>query len=188
MPKNTNILLIRHAEKPPGNTDPTLDAMGQARAHAYVAYFHNYQLASQPLVLHYLFSSAISKDSARPQLTLLPLAAALGLAIDSTIKDDDYQTLANAILTDAKYDNHNLLICWHHGTILKLALALKAQPDTLPQKWHEDQFGLLVLIQYGTDGQTTQTLTVSQNLMYGDYPKCPPPGETPDATSVLTEE
>jgi hypothetical protein len=186
LPKNTNILLIRHAEKPTDHTDPTLAPAGQARAHAYVAYFHNYQLASQPLVLHYLFSSALSKDSERPQLTLLPLAAALGLAIDSTISDNDYQTLANTILNNPKYDDHNILICWHHGAILNLALALGAQPDTLPKTWPADQYGWLVLIQYGADGKLSQSSTTRQNLMYGDGPQIPAAGQNPVPTSAPT--
>ena len=187
LPKNTSILLIRHAEKPTDHTDPTLAPTGQARALAYVAYFRHYQLAAQPLMLHYLFASALSKDSQRPQLTLLPLAAALGLAIDSTISDNDYPTLASNILNNPIYDNHNLLICWHHGAILNLALALGAQPDTLPKTWPADQYGWLVLIQYGADGKLSQSSTISQHLMYGDDPKYPPADVNPGAATALAE-
>jgi hypothetical protein len=151
MPQNNTILLIRHAEKPESGN--LLGIAGQARAQAYVVYFQNYVRNAQPVTLHYLFAAADSDNSHRPRLTITPLANALGLPINDTFKDKDYQQLAQEIRGDTRYNNTNILICWHHGEILDLAAALGVDADKLPHKaqwpkakpskkpWPKDVFG-----------------------------------------------
>jgi hypothetical protein len=51
MTKNTNILLIRHAEKPDSGIG--LAVAGQERAQAYVVYFQNYLINSNLVTLNY---------------------------------------------------------------------------------------------------------------------------------------
>lgn len=102
MPKNTNILMIRHAEKPDSGSD--LAVAGQERAQAYVVYFQNYSINSSLVKLDYLFAAADSSASHRPRLTIQPLAAAIGLDINDKHKDKDYQKVADDILQNAKYD------------------------------------------------------------------------------------
>jgi hypothetical protein len=51
MPKNSNILMVRHAEKPDSGKD--LSVTGQERAHAYAVYFQNYVLNGTLLKLNY---------------------------------------------------------------------------------------------------------------------------------------
>ena len=125
MPKNTNILMIRHSEKPDSGTG--LDVAGQERAQAYVIYFQNYSLNSNLVKLEYLIAAADSSESHRPRLTIQPLATAIGLDIDAKHKDKHYQKVADDILQNSKYDGSNILICWHHGEILDLAAALGAK-------------------------------------------------------------
>ena len=50
MPKNTNILMVRHAEKPDSGRD--LSVTGQERAQAYAVYFQNYILNGTVLELN----------------------------------------------------------------------------------------------------------------------------------------
>jgi hypothetical protein len=50
MPKNTSILMVRHAEKPDSGKD--LSVTGQERAHAYAVYFQNYVLNGAMLKLN----------------------------------------------------------------------------------------------------------------------------------------
>jgi hypothetical protein len=71
--------MIRHAEKPAAG--PDLAVPGQERAQAYAVYFQNYSLNSSLVKLDYLFAAADSSESQRPRLTILPLAARIGLAI-----------------------------------------------------------------------------------------------------------
>ena len=66
-------------------------------------------------------ASAISKHSARPYETVKPLAKALSAPLDATYADQDYGALAQELFAKHRYDGSSVLICWHHGTIPKLA-------------------------------------------------------------------
>lgn len=171
MPKNTNILIIRHAEKPESGTG--LAIAGQARAQAYVAYFQNYSLNSNLVTPDYLFAAADSPESCRPRLTIQPLATVLGLEIDDKHKNKDYQKVVDDILQNLKYNHSNILICWHHGEILDLATALGAK--NLPSCWPDDVFGWVLQICYDDQGSIipSQMICGNQQLMYDDYGKNP---------------
>lgn len=175
MPDNAKILIIRHAEKP-YNGATGLAIPGQARAQAYVIYFQNYIVDSQPIKLHYLFAAADSGKSYRPRLTLEPLSKALGLEIDATYKDKDFQGLANNIL-HPKYNDANILISWRHETILDLANALGVDSTRLPSQsnwpkstWPDKVFGWVLQLSYDSSGSLIpeQTLCINQRLMYND--------------------
>lgn len=180
MPSNANILLIRHAEKPDAGTD--LAPAGQARAQAYVAYFQNYAIGADVIRPQYIFAAADSDDSHRPRLTVQPLAQALGLSIDDKHPDKDYAKVADDLLTHAKYDGSNVLVCWHHGEILELAAALGASASTLPAsanwpaRWPGDVFGWVLQLRYDAGGNLipAQTLCLSEQLMYDDCGQQPP--------------
>ncbi|HEX2081072.1 MAG TPA: hypothetical protein VHG08_25445 [Longimicrobium sp.] len=180
MPSNANVLLIRHAEKPDSGTG--LSPAGQARAQAYVAYFQNYAINGDTLKLDYLFATADTDRSHRPRLTLEPLAHTLGLSINDKHADEDYPKVADDLLTHGKYDDSNVLVCWHHGEILDLAAALGASAATLPPssnwpaKWPGDVFGWMLQLCYDGDGNLipAQTVCLSQQLMYDDCGQQPP--------------
>ena len=178
MPKNTNILMIRHAEKPDSGSD--LAVAGQERAQAYVVYFQHYSLNSSLAKLDYLFAAADSSASHRPRLTIQPLADAIGLAINDKHKDKDYQKVADDILQNAKYEQKNILICWHHGEILDLATALGATglppASNWPTSWPGDVFGWLLQLCYDDKGAIipAQTICINQKLMFDDHGKNPP--------------
>lgn len=188
MPKNTNILLIRHAEKPDSGKE--LAVPGQERAQAYVIYFQNYFIQSStslstsgPVKLDYLFASADSSQSDRPDLTIAPLSAAIGVAIDANHKNDHYQKVADDILQNSKYDNSNILICWHHGEILDLAAALGVVASKLPPasdwptKWPGTEYGWVLQLCYDGNGNLiiSQTLCINEKLMYDDQNDPPGP-------------
>jgi hypothetical protein len=181
MPKNTNILMVRHAEKP--DSGPGLAVAGQERAQAYVIYFQNYVLNSSPLKINSIFATADSPKSMRPRLTVQPFAEAMGLPIHDQVQDQDFQTVADEILQNPQYDNSTLLICWHHGEILALAAALGVNASQLPpashwpsQPWPEDVYGWLLQLCYDATGAIipAQTLCINQQLMFDDYGNNPP--------------
>ena len=183
MPKNTNVLMIRHAEKPVRG--PALAVPGQERAQAYVIYFQNYLLNSSLVKLDYLFAAADSSASHRPRLTIEPLAAAIGVPINHKHPDKAYKTVADDILKNAKYDQKNILICWHHGEILKLAKHLGATATNLPPAsnwptppWPSDVFGWVLQVCFDDNGVIipAQTICINQELMFDDYGKNPPTG------------
>ena len=181
MPKNTNILMVRHAEKP--DSGKRLSVAGQERAHAYAVYFQNYMLNGTLLKLSYTFATADSSQSQRPRLTMEPLANAMGMEIDARYQENDYQKVADEILQNSKYHQSNILICWHHGEILELAAALEVDATKLPPQshwpsppWPGEVFGWLPQVCYDADGNVipSQTLCINQQLMYDDYGKNPP--------------
>jgi hypothetical protein len=169
MPTNTNVLLIRHAEKP-DDGDTGLAVAGQERAQAYVVFFQNYAIGSHPVKLGAIFASSDSKKSHRPRLTVTPLAEALGLAIDLKYADDDVKAAAAAIL---ELDGIDVLVCWHHGKILELAHKLGAPKHTLPPKWPGHVFGWLLELRFDGHGKLAVEV-VDQKLMYDDHGQPPP--------------
>jgi len=190
MPKNTNVLLIRHGEKPASGDD--LSVPGQERAQAYIIYFQNYVIQStssslsnsKPVKLNYLFATANSGKSDRPDLTITPLSEAIGIAIDAKHKDSDYKKVADDILQNSKYDNSNILICWHHGEILDLAKKLGADASKLPKasnwpskKWPGSEYGWVLQVCYDGSGNLidTQTMCINEKLMYDDQNDPPGP-------------
>jgi hypothetical protein len=191
---HSNILLIRHAEKP--DSGPDLSPAGQARAQAYVDYFKNYTLAGTdpgvPVRLTHLVAAADSSESERPVQTIASLALSLGLPVNSRFKDKDYEDLAAHLKDEAKFANSDILICWHHEHLLPLARALGVDADALPassawpDRWPGDVFGWLLQIRYDHEGlvKPGRTVCINQRLTDDDRrspPGDPPPGDPPTA-------
>jgi hypothetical protein len=63
-----------------------------------------------------------------------PLAKAVGLDVNHKHQENDYRKVADDILRKSKYNNSNILICWHHGTILDVAAALGVDANKLPRE------------------------------------------------------
>lgn len=184
MPANANIILIRHAEKPTKGAE--LSVAGQERAQAYTVFFQNFALDknSAPVRFDYVFAAADSDASQRPRLTVTPLAQALGLHVNTTYADKQYKEFAAAVLADPGYNDSNILVCWHHGEILKLASQLGAKASALPKesdwpsKWPAAVFGWTLVLRYDGEGNIRHkhTVCLPQQLMYDDYGQDPPGG------------
>jgi broad specificity phosphatase PhoE len=166
--RDTTILIIRHAEKPEIGTD--LSPQGERRADAYVQYFSNFKIDSQPVQIDSLIAAADSKQSQRPRLTLKPLSKALGLKINTKIEDKDYLALAEELRS--KEHGRTVLVCWHRGTIPELVQALGADPlELLPAgKWPIDQFAWVLQLRFDKDGKllTQQTKRIEEHLLPED--------------------
>jgi hypothetical protein len=164
--QNAVVLIIRHAEKP--DNGDGLSPAGEERAKAYVNYFQNFTVDSNPVRLNYLFSAADSKESRRPRLTIEPLSKTLGLAIDSRFKNKQFPDLAHEIqnLPQGK----NILICWHHGEIPQLVRALGADPEKLipNAKWPGDVFGWLIQLRYDAKGHLFESKRINEYLLSDD--------------------
>jgi len=110
-----------------------------------------------------IFATHLSAHSNRPVETVTPLAQALHLAVDDSISNDDYATLAQALLS-GKYAGKVVLIAWHHGNIPSLVTALGAKPPV--ETWPDEQFDRIWRIDYVNGKATIQDLP--QHLMPGD--------------------
>lgn len=163
---DTTVMIIRHAEKP--DSGPGLTPAGEARAQAYVGYFQHFTLGGQPMTPNALYSSADSKQSMRPRLTITPLSQALGLPIDDRFADKQTQDIANALRTESH--GNQVLICWHHGEIPKLLHDLGADADALipGDKWPSDVFGWVVVLRYDHKGRLVASQVIHEHLMQDD--------------------
>jgi hypothetical protein len=164
------ILLLRHAEKPPDEAMSTdLSPAGRERAQALPRLFQKADGAPPRFpVPDYIFATHDSNRSQRPRLTITPLAKQLGLKINATYANDDYGELAHELFHDPKYAGKVVLICWHHGRIPELAWKLKAKQA--PDAWDGKVFDRIWRIEYDAAGKA-QFQDLPQQLLPGDAPK-----------------
>ncbi len=157
------VLIIRHAEEP--DHGDGLSPMGETHANEYVNYFENYRVpGAVPIPLSALFAATNSSSSHRPVLTLTPLSLATGLPIDSQFKDDDYAKLADAL--QSTDHGRFIVVCWHHGNIPNLILAMGGDPhELLPDgKWPSSQYDWVIQLHYDKQGLLKSSKLVVENL------------------------
>ena len=157
------ILIVRHAEKPDSGAE--LSPAGSARAAAYARYFNPFHAApGGPFTPDMLIASKDTTKSDRPELTLKPLSAAIGLPIDTRFANRHAKDLAEALRSSAH--GKHILIAWHHGHIPKLIRALGGDPDkVLPEgEWPEDVYDWVVELSFDNDGRLTDERKITENL------------------------
>ncbi len=164
----SQILIIRHGEKPPDKSAVNLSLKGRERAMALAPF-----LTETPELLRHglpaaLFATKIAPDdlSHRPQETITPLSQHLNLPIQADCIDKEYARLAQHILANPSYRGKTVLICWNHTYIPQLTAALGVRPQ--PPRWHGDVFDRVFIITL-KGGQAT-LINLPQRLLYGDTP------------------
>src|SRR5262249_31360797 len=142
-----HVLILRHAEKPDNDQDPHLTSRGAARAAALPSLFRippTFLTEPAPFPTPaFVFATHQSKHSNRPVETVTPLAKVLGdVHVHDKHADDEFQEVVDHVFGDAKYAGQTILICWHHGKIPKLTLAVLAKAkngdtlkDDVPKHW-----------------------------------------------------
>src|SRR5574338_621722 len=145
-PKNSVILIIRHAENPAGGHG--LSPRGEERAKAYVSFFQNFTVDGKRLEPQAILVAADSKHSHRPRLTVTPFAKAANLPIDNRSANKQPTDLAAELR--ANYQGKVILVCWHHGQIPAVLRALGAAPETLlPNgKWPRDVYDWVIIVSF----------------------------------------
>ena len=115
---------------------------------------------------NHIFATERSKHSNRPLETILPLATALNLPVNDSLKDDDagIKKLVNAVLNE--FPGQIVLICWHHGKIPEIAKALGIAK---PPKWDGKVFDRVWEITFPKGKAALKDLP--QMLLYGDSAK-----------------
>ena len=167
-PKNSVVLIIRHAEDPADGHG--LSPRGQERAEAYKNYFLNFTIDSKRREPDVVLVAKDSKQSHRPRLTVEPFAKAAKLPIDSSIGNKQPADLAAELR--ANYQGKVILICWHHGQIPALIRALGAAPETLlpNAKWPKTVYDWVIVVSYDENGRLIpeSTRRISEHLLPGD--------------------
>jgi hypothetical protein len=157
------ILIIRHAEKPASASG--LSPAGSTRAAAYARYFNPFKAGpGEPFAPDMLIASTNTTKSDRPELTLKPLSAAIGLPIDTRFANHDEKGLAET-LRSTEHGKH-ILIAWHHGHIPKLIHALGGNPaEVLPAgEWPGSVYDWVVELSFDDDGRLTDERKITENL------------------------
>src|ERR1700757_405963 len=149
-PKNSVVLIIRHAED--GGIGRSLAPRGEERAEAYKNYFLNFTVDSKRMQPAVIFAAKDSKKSHRPRLTVEPFAKAANLKIDTRFGNDQSADLAADLR--ANQQGKVILICWRHPYIPALLGALGATPESfLPNgKWPGAVFDWIILLTFDQNG------------------------------------
>ena len=176
----SKVIIIRHAEKGPKDTCLTLQGLERASALPY--YFSSTPLYNTPPISHVF--AAYDKSYIRAKQTCAPIAEHLKSSLNINYKPEEAQEVANEILTNPKYDNGNVLLCWSHRYISPLVRALGGHD---PVKWSENIFDQVYMLTYeGKEKPIFQQFL--QKLMFGDratfedkpHPLPPIPVKCPD--------
>ena len=167
-PKNSVVLIIRHAENPANGHG--LSPRGKERAEAYKNYFQNFTVDGKRREPEAVLVAADSKNSHRPRLTVQPFANAANLPIDNRFANKQPADLAAELR--ANYQGKVILICWHHGQIPAVLRALGADPTTLlPNgKWPKDVYDWVIMVSFDENGRVIPdgTKRITEHLLQGD--------------------
>jgi hypothetical protein len=149
-PKNSVVLIIRHAED--ADSGDGISPLGQQRAEAYKNYFLNFTVDSKRREPEAIFAAKDSKKSHRPRVTMEPFAKAANLKIDTRFGNE--QSAALAAELRANQQGKVTLICWRHPYIPALIQALGANPESfLPEgKWPGAVFDWIILLSFDHNG------------------------------------
>ena len=167
-PKDSVVLIVRHAENPESGRG--LAPRGQQRAEAYKHYFKKFTVDSKQLRPDVIFAAKDSKQSHRPHLTVEPFAKAAKLPINTRYGSNESAQLAADLR--ATEQGKVILVCWRHGVIPDLLRALGEKPKKLlPQgKWPDAVYDWVILLSFDQDGRLipANSKRISEHLMPGD--------------------
>lgn len=161
--KPKNVIITRHGDKPPVGNCLSLQGLERAAALAY--YFAGTPLYNTPPISH-IFAEYKGKEnsSMRSVQTCAPTATHLKLPLNSSFSRKQIPEIAKEILTNAKYENSTVLVCWDHGSINELVQALGGEA---PDKWEHDVFDQVFMLTYQADAKP-KFQKILQKLMFGD--------------------
>ena len=166
-PKNSVVLIIRHAED--ADSGDGVSPVGEKRAEAYEKYFLNFTVDSKRLEPKAVFAAKDSKKSHRPRLTLEPFAKAAKLRIDTRFGNSQSADLAADLR--ANQQRKVILICWRHPYIPVLVGAFGANPKTfLPNgKWPGAVYNWVILLSFDQDGHLipSSSRRIDEHVMPG---------------------
>lgn len=165
LPKN--VIIVRHGEKIPGKM--YLSPKGYERAAALPDYFLNTPSYNTPPIGHILATGLGDlggpKESIRPIETCTPTATRYKLPLNINFKKGDPVAVAQELLTNKKYENQTVLLCWEHREIPKIVTALGG---TGISNWPDNIFDQTYLITFKEREKNPEVKLSLQKLMYGD--------------------
>lgn len=157
------VIIIRHAEKTPGENH--LNLKGFERAGALPYYISGTPIYNYPAPAH-IFATALDEtdSSVRPIQTCTPIANHLNLHLNIDFKHTETKKLAEEILKNPKYNDSTILICWSHRHIGPIVSALGGED---PGQWPKEVFDQVYLLTFDNSSKPKFEV-ILQKLMFGD--------------------
>ncbi|GAC1416535.1 MAG: hypothetical protein NVSMB64_26730 [Candidatus Velthaea sp.] len=160
----TQILVIRHAEKPAllggprgvdVNGDPhphSLVVRGWQRAGALVPFFCGPRADAFAPLTHVYSPPAHGADGdhGRPFETIVAVAERLGVTPDTRFTLDEEAALVGAVLAGGGV----ALIAWEHKRIPRIANAILGDATPAPQSWPDDRFDVVWIFNLDAGSRT----------------------------------
>jgi hypothetical protein len=174
-----HVIIIRHAEKIPGENH--INLKGFERAEALPYYFSGNPIYNNPPI-SYIFATALGEadSSVRPIQSCTPTSNYFNIDLEIDFKHTETRDLANELLKNPQYNGKTVLICWTHGHIRELVTAFGADD---PGVWEDNIFDQVFFLTF--EGTTKPKFDIFlQKLMFGDRasfqdkaPPLPPPSK-----------
>ncbi|KAF2755761.1 putative phosphoglycerate mutase family protein [Pseudovirgaria hyperparasitica] len=145
------VYLIRHGEKPSSGNG--LSAAGMQRAQCLRSVFGKSSSYNIGNIMAQTYKADGSRK--RPYDTVTPLAADLGLPVDTSCDRDNASCVENVV--KGYKGSGNILICWEHDALSDIVDELGAKKDNVPS-YPSDRFDIIWTDPYSYDaGVTSQT-------------------------------
>lgn len=170
----SQVILIRHGEKPESRKDPRLTPAGRERAQAWSRYLGT--CAPTPEILLAPLPTT-QHPSVRPIETLEPLAHQLHRPIETPVPSDGYPELAKQLRQDARFQAKSVVICWVHQSLPQLARALGA--TNAPSEWVAEDYGSVWILKFPHDGSPILTVRTNATESASSIPAKADTGQTP---------
>ncbi len=145
----SQVIVIRHADKWPVDPGYVLSPTGYLRA----VKFSQYYFQKFQTIPDFLFASNSFRDnqSLRPIQTLAPLAGHKKLLkkkviINHTFGKGEEKELVKEIVTNSKYDNKTIVICWQHGRIGNILSQFNDSKEKII--WNGDDYDTVYVLNF----------------------------------------
>ena len=159
------IILLRHAEKPADDHNPSLSPRGVERAQALPSLLTNLPAFSSHGLPVAVFAphSTTHGHARRAEETITPLARELHLRVLTPYAAADHARLVKDILANPALDDKTVVICWEHDHLPQLAHELGVPK---PPNWSGGTFDRLWVV--STKGEKARLRDLPQHLLPGD--------------------
>ncbi len=159
-----NVIITRHGEKVfPGGF--CLSQQGLERASALSYYFSETQKYNIPPITHVFAAYKWAPHPyIRNQQTCQPIADHLKLPLNISFTDSQLKELSHEILTNPKYNDATVLMCWEHVHIRPLVMAFGGED---PGYWPANVYDQVYMLTFNEKGKPVFQKFL-QSLMFGD--------------------
>jgi hypothetical protein len=158
-----NVIIIRHADRVLPN-GVCLSLQGLERAAAMTYYFSETPTYTTPPITHIFAAYSRQPPYIRCKQTCQPTAGHLKLPINIDYNFTQLKEVAHEILTNPRYNNRTILMCWEHEHIAPLVIAFGGED---PGLWPDNIFDQVYMLSFETN-RKPKFQKFLQELIFGD--------------------